>query len=57
MLTMVLNVESIFFMMYFFISKSTLQSSEVFGFWNKFNRNIMIEPFGQPNGGQLQNSF
>lgn len=57
MLTMVLNVESIFFKMYFFFSKSALQSSAMFGFWNKLNRNIMIEPFGQPSGGQLQNSF
>jgi len=30
------------FQMYFFLSKSTLKSSGILGFWNKFNRNIMI---------------
>lgn len=57
LLTVVLSVESIFFKMYFFLSKLTLKSSGVLGFWNKFNRNTIILSFGQVYRGQLQNPF
>lgn len=57
MLTTVLSGESIFSKMQFFLFKSTLKSSGVSEFWNKFTRNTIILYFGQLYRGQLQSTF